>query len=85
MTKEVSYDSYPIALYPLPSWRVPWSPAVPMSLFPADNDRRLAMTTSIWDRLSRANSIVTMNLRRLHNVILIAGASLDTISRTRCP
>ena len=30
----------------------------------------------------RANSIVPTNLRRLHNVILIAGASLDTINRT---
>ena len=51
-----------------------------MILFRVDNDPRLAMITSIWDRRSRANSIGTTNLRRLHNVILIAVASLDTIS-----
>ena len=53
-----------------------------MILFRVGNDPPLAMTMFIWDHRSRANSIVTTNLRRLHNVILIAGASLDTISKT---
>lgn len=55
---------------------------MPTVLIPVDNDPRLVTTTSIWDRLSPANSIVTTNLRRIHNVILIAAASLDTISKT---
>lgn len=46
------------------------------------DDLRPATTTSIWDPRIQANSIVTMSLRRMHNVILIAAAGLDTISRT---
>lgn len=51
-----------------------------MILIPVD-DPRLATTTSIRDRRSRVNNIVTTNLRRIHNVILIAAVGLDTISR----
>ena len=49
---------------------------------PVGNDQRTATKTSTWGRRSRANSIVSTNVRQLQTVILIAVASLGVISET---
>jgi len=53
-----------------------------MTLIPVDSDPRTATRTSRWDRRSRANSIVSTNVRQLQTLILIAVASLGAISGT---
>jgi hypothetical protein len=52
-------------------------PGVPMILIPVDNDPRRATT-------SRAKSLVSTKLRRMHNVILIAVVTLEVIRGTPC-
>lgn len=53
-----------------------------MTLIPVDNDPHTATRTSTWDRRTRANSLVSTNVRQRQTLILTAVASLGAISGT---
>ena len=55
-----------------------------MNQIPVDNDRGTAMKTSTWERRSRANGLVSTNVRPLQTRIPIPVASLDAISSGYC-